>query len=333
MIIHVKKSVSKKKLQDFLLFYNGVLLEKEDKFVIITSSKFKKLEKNHKIPIDDVFSFETDIQLASRDYQSKKRQISLPNLNIGGHEDLSTVIMAGPCSVESEEQMELVATFLKKLNVKILRGGCFKPRTSPYTFQGLGTYGLEILQKIKAKYDFTVITEVKDATHVHHVIESTDIIQIGAKAMYDHGILKACGKSSKPVLIKRGFGTSLKEFVQAAEFILSRGNPNVMLCERGIRTFVNETRFTLDLCGIAYLKKFTNLPIVIDPSHAMGKSYGVADLARASIAMGVDGLMIEVHPNPSKALSDAEQQLNFEEFQSLFNSIKPIGKAIKKEII
>ena len=192
---------------------------------------------------------------------------------------------------------------------------------------------MKILSEIKKKYNLNIISEVRDASHVDEVIEHVDIIQIGAKAMYDHGILRKCGKQNKPVLLKRGFGSNLKEFVQAAEFILSGGNENVMLCERGIRTFETYTRFTLDLCGVSYIKEYTNLPIILDTSHAMGYSYGVPDLTRACVAMGIDGLLIESHPNPKIAKSDAAQQLDFNEFKNMFNSLKPIAKAVGKDII
>jgi 3-deoxy-7-phosphoheptulonate synthase len=207
---------------------------------------------------------------------------------IGGNSG-NTVLIAGPCSAESTEQLDLSAQLLTELGIKNIRAGAFKPRTSPYTFQGLGLEGLKMLADVRAKYGLTVVTEVRDATHVEHVIEYADVIQIGAKSMYDHGLLKRCGKTTKPVLLKRGFGSTLQEFVQCAEFILSGGNPNVILCERGIRTFETKTRFTLDLCGAAYLKEYTNLPVILDPSHAMGYAYGVPDLARACTAMGVDG--------------------------------------------
>ncbi|MBS1611972.1 MAG: 3-deoxy-7-phosphoheptulonate synthase, partial [Bacteroidetes bacterium] len=159
------------------------------------------------------------------------------------------------------------------------------------------------------------------------------IIQIGAKSMYDHGILRKCGASKKPVLLKRGFGTTLQEFVQAAEFILSGGNPNVILCERGIRTFETKTRFTLDLCGVSWLKEYTNLPVILDPSHAIGYAYGVADLSRACVAMGIDGLLIESHPNPKVAMSDADQQLNFDEFRTLHGSLKKVADAVGYTIV
>jgi 3-deoxy-7-phosphoheptulonate synthase len=186
---------------------------------------------------------------------------------------------------------------------------------------------------MRDKYGLKIITEVKDATHVDDVIEFADIIQIGAKAMYDHGILRACSKIQKPIVLKRGFGSTLQEFVQSAEFILSGGNMNVALCERGIRTYETKTRFTLDLCGVAYLKEHTNLPIILDPSHAMGYAYGVADLTRACVAMGIDGLLIETHPDPSVAKSDASQQLNFEQFSSLKNSLNKVAESVGRKMI
>lgn len=209
------------------------------------------------------------MQLASKTFNSKKREIKLPNVTIGGNTH-NTVLIGGPCSVESEEQIRSSAELLKSLGLTTLRGGCYKPRTSPYSFQGMGLEGLKLLAKMREEYGLNVITEARDATHIDEIIEYTDVIQIGAKAMYDQGILRACAKIHKPVLIKRGFGTTLQEFVQAAEFVLSGGNPNVILCERGLRTFETGTRFTLDLCGVAWLQEFTNLPIILDPSHAMG---------------------------------------------------------------
>ena len=214
-----------------------------------------------------------------------------------------------------------------------MRAGCYKPRTSPYSFQGLGLEGLKLLAKMREKYGLHIITEVRDSSHVEEVIAHTDIIQIGAKAMYDQGILKRCGKANKPVLLKRGFGSTLQEFVQAAEFILSGGNDQVILCERGIRTFETNTRFTLDLCGVSFLKEKTNLPIILDPSHAMGYAYGVADLARACVAMGVEGLLIESHPTPKEAWSDAAQQLNFDEFAELMASLKPVAQAVGRKLV
>ena len=263
---------------------------------------------------------------------SNTREVDINGLKIGGANN-NTLMIAGPCSVESKSQITASAELLKELGVSTLRAGCYKPRTSPYSFQGLGLEGLKLLAEMREQYGLNIITEVRDSTHVEEVIEYADIVQIGAKSMYDHGILKRCGKANKPILLKRGFGTTLQEFVQMAEFILSGGNEQVILCERGIRTFENKTRFTLDLCGVAYLKEFTNLPIILDPSHAMGYAYGVGDLSRACAAMGVDGLLIEVHPTPKKAKSDAAQQLSHEQFKSLHASLNGVTQAIGRTLV
>jgi 3-deoxy-7-phosphoheptulonate synthase len=272
------------------------------------------------------------MQLSSREYHSKTREVKIGNVTVGG-DTKNTLVIAGPCSVESEEQIQQSSALLKELNLTTLRGGCYKPRTSPYSFQGLGLEGLKLLRKMKEEHGLNIITEARDATHIDEIIEYSDVIQVGAKAMYDQGILRACAKTTKPVLIKRGFGTTLQEFVQCAEFVLSGGNYNVMLCERGLRTFETKTRFTLDLCGVSYLKEYTNLPIILDPSHAMGHAYGVPDLTRACTAMGIDGLLIEVHSNPKVAKSDASQQLDHSQFKSLLSTLDPIAKAVGYQII
>jgi len=332
MILHTDKNLDPQKLQQLAAKYEAIILKTSEYNVLITPSALKKTEETDTEFFPESFVFDSDIQLASRKYINGKRSVRIGDNYIGG--DSGNVLIAiGPCSVESEEQIAQSAGFLRQMGLKTLRGGCFKPRTSPYTFQGLGINGLKLLDDIRRKYGFTIISEVRDSTHVDDVIEYADVIQIGAKSMYDHGILRKCGKTQKPVLLKRGFGTTLQEFVQAAEFILSGGNPNVILCERGIRTFETKTRFTLDLCGAAYLKENTNLPVILDPSHAMGYAYGVPDLARACMAMGVEGLLIEVHPNPAAALSDASQQLNHEQFTALFETLKPIAKAVNRTII
>ena len=239
----------------------------------------------------------------------------------------------GPCSVENENQINEIANFLTKNNLKCIRAGAYKPRTSPYSFQGLENEGLKILKKTSKKNNLITFSEAKDATHIQELISYADVVQVGTKSMYDQGVLKALSKSNKPVLLKRGFSASLQEFVQAAEFILSGGNENVILCERGIRTFEDKTRFTLDLCGVAWLKEHINLPIIIDPSHALGYSYGITDLSKAAIAMGIDGLLIEIHPDPSKALSDAEQQLNLANASILLDAISPLIALEKRKLV
>lgn len=331
MIIHLKESVSRQQAEQLAEKYQSILFE-NGRLVLITSSKIKKVESELEQAAEQVFVTDTDIQLASRQYLPTKREIHIGPINIGGTTN-NTLMITGPCSVESEAQIEAAAQLCVELGVKVLRAGAYKPRTSPYTFQGLGLQGLQLLDKIRSQYGLKIITEVRDSTHADEVIEYADIIQIGAKSMYDHGILRKCGNTRKPILLKRGFGTTLQEFVQAAEFILSGGNSNVILCERGIRTFETKTRFTLDLCGVAWLKEYTNLPVILDPSHAIGYAYGVPDLARACVAMGVDGLLIESHPNPKVAKSDADQQLSFEEFRNLYAGVKKVAEAVGFHII
>ncbi len=331
MIIHLNKSVTIEQAQQLAEKYQSILLE-NSKLVLVTPSKLKATDDELKKVSDEIFVADTDIQLASKNYIATKREIKLGDVTVGGNTN-NTVVITGPCSVESEEQIESATLLCVELGVKVLRAGAYKPRTSPYTFQGLGLEGLKLLDKMRCKYGLQIITEVRDSTHVDEIIEYADIIQIGAKSMYDHGILRKCGKSRKPILLKRGFGTTLQEFVQSAEFILSGGNSNVMLCERGIRTFETKTRFTLDLCGVAWLKENTNLPIVLDPSHAIGYAYGVADLSRACVAMGIDGLLIESHPNPKVAKSDADQQLNFDEFRKLYASLKTVASAVGYKVV
>lgn len=332
MILHLNKSTSEEQAKLLAVNLQAILI-KQQQFVLVTSSKMKTLPDDALPFVEESFTTDTDIQLAGRNYIDNIREVELGNgIVIGGNSN-HTVLITGPCSVESESQIEACAALCVEAGVKILRAGAFKPRTSPYTFQGLGVEGLKLLDKMRNKYGLSIITEVRDSTHVDDVIAYSDIIQIGAKSMYDHGILRNCGQTQKPVLLKRGFGTTLQEFVQSAEFILSGGNSNVILCERGIRTFETKTRFTLDLCGVAWLKQYTNLPVIVDPSHAIGYSYGVADLGRASVAMGVDGLLIETHPNPKVAKSDAEQQLNFDEFRTLHSSLGKVAHAVGRKMV
>ena len=332
MIVHLKENTNKEQALTACKIMNGFLYKENETFVVVNSSKSKNIPAEIENLVSEKWNFDNDMQLTSRAYKKETREVKIGNITIGGKSN-NTHIIAGPCSVESKEQIHKTADFLSGLGLHSIRGGCYKPRTSPYSFQGLGYEGICLLNEVKEKYELSAVTEVKDSSHIDVLIENADIIQIGTKAMYDQSVLRKCGESDKPILLKRGFGTTLQEFVQAAEFIMSKGNDQVILCERGIRTFVEKTRFTLDLCGVAYLKEHCNLPIVLDPSHAMGYSYGVSDISRACVAMGIDGLLIEVHPNPKEALSDAAQQLNFNEFENLLESLKPIAKAVGKNII
>ncbi len=333
MIIRLKPEVSEGKAKELGEELKSFVVRENGTFLLVTPTKLKELDSKYSAFVKEQTVFHDDIQLASKKFISGTRSIKIgKDISIGGTSNNSLVI-TGPCSVESEEQIEQSAQLCVKLGVKVLRAGAYKPRTSPYTFQGMGIEGLKLLDKMRKKYGLLIISEVRDSTHINEIIEFADIIQVGAKSMYDHGILKACAKAAKPVLLKRGFGTTIQEFVQSAEFILSGGNPEVILCERGIRTFETKTRFTLDLCGVAYLKEHINLPIILDPSHAIGYAYGVPDLARACMAMGVDGLLIETHPDPSVAKSDASQQLTFEQFTKLYGSLSAVAAAVGKKII
>lgn len=332
MILHLKPSLTKDQIGLLAKKYEAIHFTNHGTDVLVTPSGIKTIDEAAQDMVAQSWVFDSDIQLASANYLTEKRKITVGDVEFGGNTG-NTIMITGPCSVESEEQITSSAQLLNKLGIKILRAGCYKPRTSPYTFQGMGLDGLKLLAKIRDTYGLKIITEVKDASHVDDVIEYTDIVQIGAKAMYDQGILKKCAKTNKPILIKRGFGSTLQEFVQAAEFVLSGGNSNVILCERGIRTFETKTRFTLDLCGVAYLKHHTNLPVILDPSHAMGYAYGVPDLARACVAMGIDGLLIETHPNPKVAKSDAGQQLNHDQFEQLYQSLSQVAASVGRKMI
>lgn len=250
-------------------------------------------------------------------------------LKIGG-DDLS--IIAGPCAVESEEQIFTIGKFLSEKGIRILRGGAYKPRTSPYSFQGLMLDGLKLLKQVSTKYDMAVITEVMDLSLLDTVYPYADILQIGARNMKNYHFLKELGKTDKPILLKRGMDATIEEWLLAAEYILMGGNENVILCERGIRSFDNATRNTMDIASIPLIKTLSHLPIIADPSQATGNRDIVTPLSLAAIAAGADGLMIEVHNNPEKALSDGPQSLRFEQFSDLIEKVKAYGKLAGKRI-
>ncbi len=248
---------------------------------------------------------------------------------IGGKE---LTIIGGPCTVESLEQMEIVATHLASAPVQMLRGGVYKPRTSPYAFQGLGLEGLKILADIRRSHGIPVVTEVMSIGQIDDVVEHADMLQVGSRNMQNFDLLKALGQASKPVLLKRGLAATIEEFIMAAEYILSHGNPDVILCERGIRSFDNYTRNVLDLGAVAALKQLTHLPVIVDPSHAVGKRELVAPLAKAAVACGADGLIIECHPEPEKSVSDARQALSLEDMVSLVRSLKPVAESVGRSV-
>jgi 3-deoxy-7-phosphoheptulonate synthase len=265
-------------------------------------------------------------KLALKSYSEQKTIVPLSDtVAFGGSE---IVIIGGPCAVESLAQMERVATHLKPTPVRALRGGVYKPRTSPYAFQGLGLEGLQILAEIRRRYQMPVVTEVMSIDQIEAVATHVDMLQVGSRNMQNFDLLKALGKINKPILLKRGLAATLEEFIYAAEYILSHGNSYVVLCERGIRSFDSYTRNVLDLGAVAALKQITHLPIIVDPSHAVGKRELVAPLAKAAIATGADGLIIECHPEPEKSVSDAQQALSLDEMVNLSYSLKSLANVI-----
>jgi 3-deoxy-7-phosphoheptulonate synthase len=255
--------------------------------------------------------------------------IDLGGVSIGGE---GIVVMAGPCAVESPEQIRTIAAAVARAGARVLRGGAFKPRTSPYSFQGLGEEGLELLREAADEHGMLVVTEAMDPTQVGVVSRYADIIQIGARNMQNFNLLREAGRAEVPVLLKRGFSATIKELLMAAEYIMSEGNERVILCERGIRTFSDFTRFTLDLAAVPVLKRETHLPVIVDPSHATGRRDMVIPLARAAIAAGADGVMVEVHHRPEEALSDGPQALVPDQFAQLMRELAPIAHTIGRRI-
>lgn len=261
-------------------------------------------------------------KLTSKEVKREKSIINIKDVAIGGDE---LVVIAGPCAVESEEQIINTAKAVKSLGGHILRGGAYKPRTSPYSFQGLGKEGLELLKKAADIALLPVVTEVVNPEHVELVCEYVDILQIGTRNAQNFELLKKVGQIDKPVILKRGMAMTIKEWLMSAEYILSEGNMNVILCERGIRTFETATRNTLDLSAITVLKEETHLPVIVDPSHATGYAKYVPSMSYAAVAAGADGLMVEVHPQPEKAFSDGPQSLNFNSFGNLVAKLKQLS--------
>ncbi len=266
-------------------------------------------------------------KLASREFHADDTVIHVGPATIG---DGSLTIMAGPCSVESREVALETAAAVKAAGATILRGGAFKPRTSPYSFQGLGVEALRYLAEAREATGLPVITEVMEPSQVEVVNRYADILQIGTRSMQNYSLLTAVGRVAKPVMLKRGFGATIEEWLMSAEYIISSGNPNVILCERGIRTFETYTRNTMDLSAVPLLHHLTHLPVIVDPSHATGKAWLVKPLAIAGVAIGADGVMVEVHPRPEEALSDGEQSLTFDGFRDLMAAVVPLHEQISR---
>jgi 3-deoxy-7-phosphoheptulonate synthase len=268
-------------------------------------------------------------KLASRDFHPKDTVIDLNGVSIGGDQ---IVVMAGPCAVESREQLLETARVVKAAGAKVLRGGAYKPRTSPYSFQGLGEEGLKLLAEAREETGLLIVTEVMEPDLVPLVSSYADILQIGARSMQNYALLHAVGEAQKPVMLKRGMMSTMEELLMSAEYILSHGNNRVMLCERGIRTFEPYTRNTLDVSAVPMLKQLSHLPVIADPSHGTGKWELVEPVTRAAVAAGADGILIEVHPHPAEAMSDGAQSLKPERFATLMSHLGPIAEAVGRTI-
>jgi 3-deoxy-7-phosphoheptulonate synthase len=306
--------------------------EGEDHTVIGVISNSRPLEREQVERIEGVertVPILRPFKLASREFHPQDTVVPVNGVEIGGEQ---LVVIAGPCAIESYEQLMETAHAVKKAGAHVLRGGAFKPRTSPYSFQGLGEEGLRLLAQAREETGLPVITEVMDPHAVPLVTTYADILQIGARNMQNYSLLHAVGQAQRPVLLKRGMMSTIEELLMAAEYILSHGNNRVILCERGIRTFEPYTRNTLDISAVPLIKQLSHLPVIVDPSHATGKWELVEPVSRAAVAAGADGLTIEVHPNPEVALSDGAQSLKPERFAALMKSLWPIAQAVGRTL-
>jgi len=280
--------------------------------------------------VAEVLRISAPYKLASRHFRPEGSVIQLgKGVAVGGQQ---VVVMAGPCSVESVEQIDTIAACVAKQGVRVLRAGAFKPRTSPYSFQGLGAPGLDLIRRAADKHDMLVVSEVMDQNLIPTMLDYVDMLQVGARNMQNYNLLRELGKVSKPILLKRGISATIEELLLSAEYIMAGGNYNVVLCERGIRTFESYTRNTLDISAIPVIKKLSHLPIIVDPSHGTGRRDKVPPMARAAVAAGADGLLIEVHHEPEKALSDGAQSLYPSQFEELMKELRMIAPAVGRTI-
>lgn len=297
--------------------------------IVVVSWPSSIVSDVRELPARRVVKVSKPYPLASREWKSEDTIVEVSGVRIG---DKRIIVAAGPCAVESEEQMIEVARGVKKLGGSMLRAGAFKPRTSPYTFQGLGEEGLRILRRVSDETGLPVVSELVDVRHLPIVSKYVDMIQVGARNSQNFPLLVEAGRARKPVLLKRGFGNTIEEWLLSAEYILLQGNPHVVLCERGVRTFEKETRFTMDISSIPVVKKLSHLPVCADPSHPAGRRELVAPLALAAIAAGADMLLVEVHPDPERALSDSAQQLSLMDFAILMDRLKRVAEAVGREL-
>jgi 3-deoxy-7-phosphoheptulonate synthase len=338
MIIILKKNTPEKEIQKLIKKLEGLKLKpflskgvEATIICVVGDSRFKNIETLSALPfVEKAVPILKPYKLAGREVHKERSKIKIRDAVVGGK---NLAIMAGPCSVENEKGFMLIAEKLQQLGVRFIRGGAYKPRTSPYAFQGLKVEGLKIMQKAARELDLITVTEVIDPEGVEIVGEYADILQIGARNMQNYSLLRRAGESKKPVLLKRGMAASLNELLMSAEYILSEGNPNVILCERGIKTFNDYTRNTLDLAIIPAIIEHSHLPIIIDPSHGTGVRKYVSSMSRAAIAAEADGLIIEVHTNPDEALSDGFQTLSLAEFSKLLKELTPIAESLGKKVL
>ena len=329
MIVQLNKQVSANQISNIQSFLKeqdfDYIYQDFNHQLIIPALKNKSL-LSHFDFISQSIEITTPYQLSSLLYKTKT-SFDVDGIEVGGS-DLN--LIAGPCSVESEDQIHEIAEFLNKQQIKFIRGGAFKPRTSPYTFRGLGNKGLKYIREAANKNNLRVVTELMDLSNLDEVYNNTDIIQIGARNMSNFSLLAELGKTKKPIMLKRGMSAKATEWLLAADYILSGGNENVILCERGIRSFDIQSRNVFDLGVIPLMQSLSHLPVFADPSHGVGKAAFVNKMGLAAIAAGANGLMIEIHPHPEKALSDGEQALTFNEFETFLNAAKPLLSAINK---
>lgn len=327
MIFILKNNAPKDKIEEFIRFWEGkgfstIWAPGTDRNAVCLIGNTASIDMDAAVHTSEIVDYARRVteqyKAASRTVHPDDTVINIGGVKIGGG---TFTVISGPCSIENREQMITIADSVKRSGAVILRGGAFKPRTSPYSFQGLGPEGLNLLLDAKCRTGLPVITEMMNQTQIP-MFDDVDIVQIGARNMQNFDLLKAVGKMKKPVLLKRGLANTIDELLMSAEYVMSEGNPNVILCERGIRTFETSARNTLDLTAVVILKQKTHLPVFVDPSHAAGISSLVPPLSKATLAVGADGLMIETHNDPAKALCDGAQSLNLEQFDALMNELK-----------
>lgn len=337
MIIFLKPQIElekEKMLRQFLVERHVEVIavrRKQQTLLVVTGRCGEMVKREIEVheSVEKIMESDRPYKLASKSFKDKPTKIKLPNgKNIGNRE---IIIMAGPCSVETKEQIHEIAKLVAKSGCQVLRGGAFKPRTGPYDFQGLGKIGLHFMREAADNNNLAMITEIMDIRDIELVEKYTDMFQVGTRNMQNYPLLKELGKTRKPVLLKRGMWATYKEFLLAAEYILVGGNENVILCERGIRTHVPETRFTLDLNAVPYLKHETHLPVIVDPSHGTGRANLVRAMSKAAIAAGADGLMIEAHLDPRRSVSDADQAISMEELAKLVKEVKRVAFAVDRK--